>query len=96
MPSTPYHPEPIDTSQVRLQGVEDIVERLAENAHEIWAQQRLKDGWRMGPTRDDDRKLHPCLVPYAELPEAEKAYDRVVVTQTIKALLALGYRISRV
>jgi len=94
MPSTPYHPKPIDTSHVDLKSVGNIVERLAENAHEIWAQQRLKDGWRLGPVRDDVRKLHPCLIPYSELPDSEKTYDREIVTQTIKALLALGYRIS--
>jgi len=96
MPSTPYHPQPIDTSQVDLKNIGDIVERLAENAHEIWAQQRLKDGWRLGPVRDDAKKLHPCLIPYSELPESEKTYDREIVTQTIKALLALGYRISKI
>jgi hypothetical protein len=96
MPSDTYHPQPLDTSLVSLEGLEGLVERLALNAHDNWAAQRLRDGWKLGPARDDARKLHPSLVPYAELPESEKEYDRLLVSQTLKALLALGYRISRV
>ena len=67
----------------------------AVNVHEIWADQRLKDGWRIGPARDDAKKEHPCLVPYEELPEGEKEYDRRVVRDTVRAILALGYRIEK-
>ena len=54
----------------------DLTERLAENTHEVWAQRRLAEGWTYSPRRDDAAKLHPCLVPYADLPESEKDYDR--------------------
>jgi hypothetical protein len=70
-----------------------LIERLAEHHHAVWARQRLPDGWRYGPEWDDDRKLHPALVPYAELPEAEKEYGRDEVRETLKIILALGYRI---
>jgi hypothetical protein len=91
-----YDPKPIDTSGVALsEDIRGLTEQLAENAHEIWARQRLRDGWRYGPRRDDDRKEHPCLVPYAELPESEKAYDRNAALQTLEAILALGYRIEK-
>lgn len=70
-----------------------LTERLAENAHENWAQQRLADGWRWGSKRDDETKEHPSLVPYPDLPESEKEYDRITAMETIKAILALGYRI---
>ena len=91
-----YRPSPIDTSAVSLdEKLEALTERLAEHAHDLWAIQRLTDGWSLGPARDDDRKLHPCLVPYEELPEREKQYDRVAVIGTLKAILALGYRIER-
>ena len=96
MSSNDYRPAPIDTSKVRLpREIEDLTERLSRNAHEIWAQQRLADGWRWGPARDDVRKLHPSLVPYEELPESEKVYDRSTAMETVKAILALGFRISK-
>ena len=91
-----YQPKPIDTSSVHLtKDLLDLTERLAENAHDIWARQRLKDGWRHGPHRDDARKEHPCLTPYRELPEAEKEYDRLAALETLKAMTALGYRIEK-
>ncbi len=60
-----------------------------------WAVQRLKDGWSYGAQRDDARKFHPCLVPYAALPESEKEYDRAAALGTIRAILSLGYDIRR-
>lgn len=92
----PYQPQPIDTSLVKLDGgVLQLTELLAENAHDIWAVQRLKDGWKYGPRRDDAAKEHPCLVAYKDLPESEKEYDRQAAVQTLKAIVALGYRICR-
>jgi ryanodine receptor 2 len=91
----PYHPAPIDTSNVTLpEGLGSLIERLAENTHDVWAAQRLADGWTHGPDRDDAAKKHPCLVPYGELPEAEKEYDRRTAAETLKAILTLGYRIA--
>ncbi|HJT75799.1 MAG TPA: RyR domain-containing protein, partial [Gemmataceae bacterium] len=63
--------------------------------HDVWARQRLADGWRHGPRRDDARKEHPCLVPYDELPDAEKQYDRNAAVQVLRAVHALGYQITR-
>ena len=74
--------------------IEKLGERLAEHVHDVWARQRLNDGWTWGPARDDAQKQHPCLVPYAELPESEKQYDRVVAFGTLKAIIALGYQIE--
>jgi hypothetical protein len=89
-----YSPRPIDTSGVALPAaLQELVEELAENAHDHWAEQRMRDGWRFGPARNDERKEHPCLVPYHDLPEGEKDYDRRISTETLKAILALGYRI---
>ena len=71
-----------------------LVEKLAENTHEVWALKRLADGWQFGPQRDDRAKTHPCLVPYADLPDSERAYDRTIVEEVIKAALSLGYLIE--
>jgi ryanodine receptor 2 len=73
----------------------DLTELLARNAHDIWACQRLADGWRYGPRRDDARKEHPSLVPYEELPESEKEYDRSTALETLKAMIARGYRVEK-
>lgn len=63
------------------------------NAHDVWAMSRFRSGWRYGPTRSDDKKEHPNLVSYVALNEAEKQMDRDAVCETLKAILALGYRI---
>jgi hypothetical protein len=89
-----YQPKPIDTGAVVLgPDVEELVERLAESIHDNWALRRISEGWRYGPGRDDAKKLHPDLVPYGNLEESEKEYDRTTVRETVKGILALGFEI---
>ena len=89
-----YTPMPISTDGIALPPeLEELVEQLAENTHDHWAQQRIEDGWVYGPQRDDASKTHPDLVPYGDLPENEKEYDRTSVVETLKVILTLGYRI---
>jgi len=89
-----YKPKPIETAGVELSPeLVLLTERLAENSHDLWASQRLGQGWSYGPQRDDAKKLHPCLVPYDQLPESEKEYDRIAALGTLKAILKLGYRL---
>jgi hypothetical protein len=89
-------PLPIDTTNVQLdEEILELTERLAKNAHDNWARQRVADGWRHGPRRDQDKKEHPSLVPYEKLSEEEKEYDRNAAMETLKAMLALGYRIDK-
>jgi RyR domain len=91
-----YIPKTIDTSHINLSSdLEELVERLAENNHDHWARKRLEEGWRPGPQRNDTQKEHPDLVPYGDLPESEKEYDRKTVTESIKAVIALGYEVKR-
>jgi hypothetical protein len=91
-----YTPAPMDTSGITLpEGISDLVERLAENSHENWAAERLAGGWRYGHERNDSRKEHPCLVPYRELSDGEKELDRRSVRETLKLILAMGYRIEK-
>jgi hypothetical protein len=92
-----YRPQPTDTSGVTLpMEIEELTELLARNAHDIWAQQRLAEGWAYGPKREDTSKKHPCLVPYEQLPESEKEYDRRAAMETLRTIVALGYQITRV
>ncbi len=90
-----YHPQPIDTSEVVIDTEHlKLTELLAKNTHEIWAKQRLADGWQYGSQRDDTLKQHPGLIPYEDLPDSEKEYDRLTALGVIKTLLALGYRLE--
>lgn len=91
-----YTPDPIDTEDVVLSDdILDLTELLAENAHDIWALGRLREGWRYGEVKDSTAKTTPCLVPYGELPESEKSYDRNSALHTLKAIQKLGYRIIK-
>ena len=91
-----YKPNPIDTSRIKLPGeLLELTEKIAENVHENWSAGRIADGWTYGETRDDDKKTTPCLVPYSELSDSEKEYDRVTALQTLKLIVALGYKISK-
>lgn len=89
-----YQPKPVDTTKVVLPAELMVLgEMIAKNVHEMWAESRIKEGWTYGPQRDDKKKTHPCLIPYEELPESEKAYDRNSCMETLKLIIKLGFRI---
>lgn len=91
-----YIPEPMDLSLVDLpESLIQLSERIAENVHEVWAKARIDEGWTYGEKRDDIHKKHPCLVPYDELPEEEKGYDRNTAMNTIKMVKKIGFRIEK-
>lgn len=93
---TTYQPHPINTEDVELTAdLQALTEQLAQNVHEVWSAERFAEGWQWGPQRDDAHKLHPCLVPYDQLPESEKEYDRHTAMQTVKTIIKLGYTISK-
>jgi len=89
-----YVPSPIQTDHVELpDALTPLVEDLARHVHDTWAQRRMEEGWVYGPDRDDASQTHPCLVPYEELPESEKDYDRQTALETLRAVKVLGYEI---
>ncbi|MBR1916950.1 MAG: Ryanodine receptor Ryr [Bacteroidaceae bacterium] len=91
-----YKPQPIDTSDVRLPiELEELVEEMSKNVHEVWASERVSEGWTYGKQRDEEQKTHPCLVPYEELPEEEKEFDRNTSVGTLKLIMKLGFKISK-
>ena len=91
-----YVPQPMDTSDVQLpQELNELVEKMAKNVHEVWAQSRISQGWTYGPERSDALKHHPCLIPYEDLPEVEKAYDRDTALGTLKLICKLGFKITK-
>lgn len=91
-----YIPNPLDTSDVKLPDeLETLVEQMAKNVHEVWAETRIKQGWTYGEQRDDKLKTHPCLVPYEELPDEEREYDRNTALGTLKLITKSGFRIIK-
>ncbi len=97
MTNKTYDPHPIDTSNIELPDeLLRLGEYLAKNTHDVWAQQRIREGWVFGEMRNTERKTHPDLIPYEELPESEKEYDRMTSLETLKVILSLGYRITKI
>ncbi len=91
-----YVPHPIDVSDVELdEELLELTESIAENAHEVWAHNRKVEGWHYGPQRNDAQMEHPDLVPYCELTEGEKYYDRAMALNTIRLVKKLGFTIGR-
>ena len=91
-----YIPKPINTSDIVLaDDIMELGELIAKNTHEVWSEGRMKDGWVFGEVRDDAMKCHPCLIPYEELSEMEKEYDRNTSMQTLKLIIKLGYKIVK-
>ena len=90
-----YIPSPMDVSEIDLpKELDELVEKMAENVHEVWAKARIEEGWRYGKERNDAMKTTPCLVPYDMLPEIEKEYDRKTAIGTLKLITRMGYTIS--
>lgn len=91
-----YTPKPLNTDDISLPPeLIELQELLAENVHEHWAAQRTADGWTYGEKRDDLNKTTPCMVPYHDLPESEKIFDRNTASETLKAIIKLGFSISK-
>lgn len=91
-----YKPEPVDTSNIAVS--EEILllrEKIAKNVHDVWAVGRMREGWVYGEKRDDKKKTSPCLVPYEELSDEEKEYDRNTAFETLKLIISLGYDIVK-
>jgi hypothetical protein len=87
-----YRPRPIDVASMRLpKALEPLIERLARNAHDVWAAQRMREGWAYGQQRDDVLRTNPCLTPYDQLPAHEREVDERITRETILSILAMGY-----
>lgn len=72
-----------------------LTEKIAENVHDVWAAGRISEGWSYGAPKDAEKKITPLLVPYQELPESEKDYDRNTALETIKFMVKMGYHIAK-
>ena len=91
-----YEPHPVNVDNIPLDGdLEELQEAIAENAHDVWAEARMREGWTYGAVRDDIKKQHPDLIPYTALPDSEKEYDRIMAFNTIKLVKKLGFDIVK-
>lgn len=91
-----YIPAPISTDDIHLSNeIVELSELIAKNVHEVWAASRMAEGWKFGKERNDTLKTHRCLVPYEELPEEEKDYDRNTALETLKLIQKLGFEIKK-
>ncbi len=88
MSSSPSSPKSQDPR------LSELSEQLARHVHNTWMEKRLKEGWIYGSCRDDAHKTHPCLLPYEQLSEEEKEYDRATSQQTIRFILEAGFDIT--
>ncbi len=95
--SKTYSPRFADLEHVELpDGFVELREAIAENAHNTWALERQSEGWTYGYKRDDAKLETPDMVPYPQLPESEKQYDRIMAEKTLKLFIALGYKIEKI
>ena len=91
-----YTPTPVDTGNVQLpKELMALAEAISKNVHEVWAQNRMNEGWTYGPVRDDQKRQTPCLVPYEQLSEEEKAYDLNTAFGTLKFIVSQGFEITK-
>lgn len=92
-----YEPQPINTENIELPAdLLELTEQIAANVHDVWAAGRIAEGWRYAPgSKNLEEKTTPLLVPYEELPDSEKEYDRKTAMETIKLVLKLGYQIEK-
>lgn len=78
-----YNPEPMD---IKLSPEKEAFAlRIAARIHDSWASERLAQGWKFGPERNDETKEHPCLIPFEQLTEYEKRFDIVTARTVIAA-----------
>lgn len=74
----------------------ELLETLAEAAHKVWMEGKVRDGWKYGPTTDKEKKVHSCLIPYDKLSDADKESDRDMVRGIPEILAAAGLKIVKI
>lgn len=96
MNTNDYTPHPADLTGIELpQELLELKEVISKNIHEVWSAGRMREDWTFGPVRNDEKRETPCLVPYEELPEEEKAYDWNTAANTLKFIMSLGFEIKK-
>jgi len=90
--SNGYKPAPLDLSAIELNPkTEELVDKLAENTHNVWARERITQGWTYGLSEDTEARRSPHLVQYGDVDDAIKVANRAAASETVKTLLVYGY-----
>ncbi|XP_033608233.1 ryanodine receptor isoform X6 [Cryptotermes secundus] len=93
--SNGYKPAPLDLGAITLTPkMEELVDQLAENTHNLWAKERIQQGWTYGLNEDSDMKRSPHLVPYSKVDDAIKKANRDTASETVRTLLVYGYNLD--
>ncbi|XP_057319088.1 ryanodine receptor isoform X9 [Microplitis mediator] len=93
--SSGYKPAPLDLSAITLTPkMEELVDQLAENTHNLWAKERISQGWTYGLNEDSEMRRSPHLVPYPKVDEAIKKANRDTASETVRTLLVYGYMLD--
>jgi hypothetical protein len=85
----------IDRKAVNMTFTDKEIEGMAEMEHGRWNVERLLDGWKRGARRDVAKKTSPFLVPWIELPEDIKDWDRETVRKIPEFLAKVGLEVQR-
>ena len=66
-----------ETKESAIDGVQNVIEENAtpRESHENWLKFKEKHGWTYGPIKDEEKKKHPCFVPYDDLPPDQQIKD---------------------
>ncbi|KAG7282547.1 hypothetical protein CRUP_001122, partial [Coryphaenoides rupestris] len=90
-----YKPAPLDLSHIKLASTQEaMVDKLAENAHNVWARDRIGQGWTYGIQQDVKNRRNPRLVPYALLDERTKKSNKDSLREAVRTLLGYGYNLE--
>ncbi|XP_064269821.1 ryanodine receptor 2 isoform X5 [Passer domesticus] len=90
-----YKPAPMDLSFIKLTpSQEAMVDKLAENAHNVWARDRIRQGWTYGIQQDVKNRRNPRLVPYALLDDRTKKSNKDSLREAVRTLLGYGYNLE--
>jgi DNA-binding transcriptional MerR regulator len=92
VPSPPWDEAPDYQAKQATAGVQEVMRNpdlTAEQSHEMWCDRMRSDGWTYGPAKDFERKTHPTLLPFGELPTEQQLKDRLFIA-IVRALTPQG------
>ncbi|XP_054103983.1 ryanodine receptor 2 isoform X9 [Callithrix jacchus] len=91
-----FNPQPVDTSNITIpEKLEYFINKYAEHSHDKWSMDKLANGWIYGEIYSDSSKVQPLMKPYKLLSEKEKEIYRWPIKESLKTMLAWGWRIER-
>uniref|UniRef100_A0A452IT39 Uncharacterized protein n=1 Tax=Gopherus agassizii TaxID=38772 RepID=A0A452IT39_9SAUR len=91
-----FNPQPVDTSNITIpEKLEYFINKYAEHSHDKWSMEKFANGWIYGETYSESSKVQPLMKQYKLLSEKEKEIYRWPIKESLKTMLAWGWRIER-